>query len=547
MEKRLKLPVYMLLALFTGLVLVGFGIKAEAADISVTYHRVITTDTVTMSYNYGDRITGNDTNGAWATAPWWEADGSGFSSKRFVAWNTALDYSGTWYRGNQVLTPADGTHLDLYERWVSAFDILPNFGAINPVISINGESNHTSLSDAYVVDKSQSLFYKSELNFESARDSLVTLWGRVDRVRGSEGTLKAKFDKRLAFEQDVPVIFTSTWLKPDRDDAVLTDKGWLFNISKDEVINSDYVVNIPIKMIDNSEFANLSYEDFMKPMSLTVANNYDLGVNAIISLASFNQIATSDKPVIEVGGEVGITINYALTGGVVVPISLNKSAQSQLAKLYPTGKVKVNYLDMATNLPVLPTSERFGRSKSAYYPVDDPNNYSDHYQIDIPEIPGYQYISVKDNQSLAGDFSYQTTPEITLLYVKIMPAKLIVKYVDEAGKDLLPSETQDLMIGDLYQTNEKTISGYSLKTKPTNASGTVTSETTEVVYVYTLNPKEVEPSKDTPSDIQKDSNDTALPTTGEKRTAKFVSVLGILAILIVLIYVIRIKKRNDKK
>ena len=41
-------------------------------------------------------------------------------------------------------------------------------------------------------------------------------------------------------------------------------------------------------------------------------------------------------------------------------------------------------------------------------------------------------------------------------------AKLVVKYVDEKGKDLIPSETTEGKVGDEYTTTGKVITGYVL-------------------------------------------------------------------------------------
>jgi hypothetical protein len=49
------------------------------------------------------------------------------------------------------------------------------------------------------------------------------------------------------------------------------------------------------------KFAELSFEDFMKPMWLSVADDYTRGLNASISEDSYNKIATSENPVIKVG------------------------------------------------------------------------------------------------------------------------------------------------------------------------------------------------------------------------------------------------------
>ena len=61
-----------------------------------------------------------------------------------------------------------------------------------------------------------------------------------------------------------------------------------------------------------------------------------------------------------------------------------------------------------------------------------------------------------------------------------------VKYTDEAGT-VLDSLTLTGNVGASYTTTAKTISGYTLKTTPLNATGTYTSSTITVTYVYSKN------------------------------------------------------------
>ena len=61
---------------------------------------------------------------------------------------------------------------------------------------------------------------------------------------------------------------------------------------------------------------------------------------------------------------------------------------------------------------------------------------------------------------------------------------VIVKYVDEDGNEILTSTTKTGNVGDSYKTTAKTISGYTLKTTPSNATGKFTESTITVTYVY---------------------------------------------------------------
>ena len=63
-------------------------------------------------------------------------------------------------------------------------------------------------------------------------------------------------------------------------------------------------------------------------------------------------------------------------------------------------------------------------------------------------------------------------------------AKLVVKYVDEKGKDLLPAETTEGKVGDEYATSGKVIKGYVLVRVDGEAKGKIGKDGSTVTYVY---------------------------------------------------------------
>ena len=63
-------------------------------------------------------------------------------------------------------------------------------------------------------------------------------------------------------------------------------------------------------------------------------------------------------------------------------------------------------------------------------------------------------------------------------------AKLVVKYVDEKGKDLIPSETTEGKVGDEYTTSGKVIPGYVLVRVEGEAKGKIGKDGSTVTYVY---------------------------------------------------------------
>ena len=63
-------------------------------------------------------------------------------------------------------------------------------------------------------------------------------------------------------------------------------------------------------------------------------------------------------------------------------------------------------------------------------------------------------------------------------------AKLVVKYVDENGKDLIPSETTEGKVGDEYTTTGKVIPGHLLVRVEGDAKGKIGKDGSTVTYVY---------------------------------------------------------------
>ncbi|MDE5780443.1 MAG: MucBP domain-containing protein, partial [Lachnospiraceae bacterium] len=62
--------------------------------------------------------------------------------------------------------------------------------------------------------------------------------------------------------------------------------------------------------------------------------------------------------------------------------------------------------------------------------------------------------------------------------------KVIVKYVDESGKEIKTSTTLTGIVGTAYTTTAVNIEGYTLKSSPDNATGVYTKTDITVTYVY---------------------------------------------------------------
>ncbi len=106
----------------------------------------------------------------------------------------------------------------------------------------------------------------------------------------------------------------------------------------------------------------------------------------------------------------------------------------------------------------------------------------DAYQTESKNIYGYELIKVPDSH--AGTMKENT---ITVTYsYRLKEASVIVKYVDEQGKELRDRQTILGKVFDQYQTESKEIYGYQLKEIPQNQVGTMKEEPITVTYVYQL-------------------------------------------------------------
>ena len=421
---KVLLGLLMLLSILSVNTLVPSKILADEGKISVTTYKNTDTDKTTSAkkdYKIGSRLAGEGHDGIDTdkNEMYWIESGTGLKSKRFMAWNTKADGTGKWYRGGQVLKAEDGPELVLYQQWIGV-TYLPKPKDIVPVVSINNESNHTTEETAYKVSQAQSLYYRSTLDVEKADNILNFIWGRIDKfeLEKSKGIMVAKFDERVKFEKNVDVIFTSSWLEPVGIPFEKTDQGYKFTFDTTTLnkVDNYYVVEIPVKFVDLNTIGEMTIEEFKKPMVLSVSDNYDLGVNAIITQDSYNEIAKSNNPTIKVGG--GIDLNFFVDTGIfgVQEIKLNSQAESQYAKLYLTGRTKVNYIEEGTNKELKASDILRGK---VYNPLlsNDEFNITEKYNIAPPSISGYTFLKEKDNKSLNADFT-EADQELTLVYRK---------------------------------------------------------------------------------------------------------------------------------
>ena len=107
-------------------------------------------------------------------------------------------------------------------------------------------------------------------------------------------------------------------------------------------------------------------------------------------------------------------------------------------------------------------------------------SYGSDYTTSAKEIPGYHLTTTPTNAT--GTYTTDT-PDVIYVYAPDEET-VTVRYQTADGTPLASSETQTGSYGSDYTTSAKKIPGYHLTTTPTNATGTYTTNTPDVIYVY---------------------------------------------------------------
>ena len=140
-----------------------------------------------------------------------------------------------------------------------------------------------------------------------------------------------------------------------------------------------------------------------------------------------------------------------------------------------------NHIDMISN-KLLSTKKYSGK-------------VGDEYSTTSKEIAKYDLVTSKLPENAKGTM---TEEEIVVNYYYVYKSTVTTRYVDEeTGKDLVPSEKQDIHDGDTYTTEPKEIDGYELDEEsiPEDAKGTIGKEDKVVTYYYEKQEEKVDPEE----------------------------------------------------
>ncbi|MBC6369784.1 BspA family leucine-rich repeat surface protein [Lactobacillus kullabergensis] len=227
-------------------------------------------------------------------------------------------------------------------------------------------------------------------------------------------------------------------------------------------------------------------------------------------------------------------------GYTINSIFVNNDKQSS------TDKVAVTFTDQeqnvyfvydrATGNPITVNYLYYVDDKGHTKPILDKDNkpmtekvdgvlYGDQKDIIPKPIPGYTIKQININgatqpgtdKATVGysekeqtvDFIYTKNQNNNNETNKVKAADVTVHYKDEFGNTIAPDEILSGYVGDGYTTGAKNISGYTLKTRPDNATGFFSTSPQDVTYIYTKidtnnTPNINEPN--TPTKIPKENN-----------------------------------------
>uniref|UniRef100_UPI00128FF763 MucBP domain-containing protein n=2 Tax=Streptococcus suis TaxID=1307 RepID=UPI00128FF763 len=191
-------------------------------------------------------------------------------------------------------------------------------------------------------------------------------------------------------------------------------------------------------------------------------------------------------------GKVGD--DYTTSGKVINGYILEKVEGTPSGKI-PSGGTTVTYIykELGSWIPNIPGQP----TEPIVYPNDptDPTKPGTEVPT-IPHVPGYVPVGPDGTTPLTPvdpadpTKGYEAPPvpsnpgtDTPINYVP-EESKVVVRYVDENGNDLVPSENIPGKVGDDYTTSGKVINGYILEKVEGNPSGKIPSGGTTVTYVY---------------------------------------------------------------
>ncbi|EGN0215847.1 LPXTG cell wall anchor domain-containing protein [Listeria monocytogenes] len=261
---------------------------------------------------------------------------------------------------------------------------------------------------------------------------------------------------------------------------------------------------LSIAYADNNNITDLSkLKDFFEGMDV-VGDYKGLQVNnQTITLPTINikegATAISNNPTLDIDGEK-MPVSSISDGGTVSTDNKTVSFDN-----LPVGNKTVTYkatftatsakgVPLSYSLKVsqpITVSEKTDSTVNVFYKDENGNELAtsetisgksgENYQTIEKTITNYKLKEIEGQAS--GQFS-DSDATVTYVYEKADGAPVTVKYVDGDGNELATSDTLNGKIDATYQSTAKSITGWTVKTTPTNANGVFTNANQTVTYVY---------------------------------------------------------------
>ena len=290
---------------------------------------------ITDSLNSGDRLAGKNLDDSVVRTKTGNIDVTGTSYRpsgmfsRFMGWNTEADGTGTWYRGGYTINEQTPNTLTLYAQWFNVLTWSAGLDTtqIKPSIKLNGSSEYLSQESALVINNPSELVISGNIDLSNMRSFMSLIWTRIDEVnQNSSGYVISKLDGRLSFDNEVTLTLESYFLEPAVPHTSLGNGKYEFKIDPTDTTyvykngDDELEVKIPVTLISKSDiYYNISFEEFMKPLSLEFSGDS-------ITSESFNAIAESENSLIAISG--GISMSISMSN---IPVTFNNNSEIQWA------------------------------------------------------------------------------------------------------------------------------------------------------------------------------------------------------------------------
>ncbi|EAH3631432.1 cell surface protein, partial [Listeria monocytogenes] len=261
---------------------------------------------------------------------------------------------------------------------------------------------------------------------------------------------------------------------------------------------------LSIAYADNNNITDLSkLKDFFEGMDV-VGDYKGLQVNSqTITLPTINikegATAISNNPTLDIDGKE-MPISSISDGGTVsadnktvsfsnLPIGTKTVTYNATFTATSAKGVPLSY-SLKVSQPIT-VSEKTNSSVNIFYKDENGDELAtsetisgksgENYQTTEKTITNYKLKEIEGPPS--GQFGDSDTT-VTYVYEKADGAPVTVKYVDGDGNELATSDTLNGKIDAPYQSTAKSITGWTVKTTPTNANGVFTNTNQTVTYIY---------------------------------------------------------------